>query len=76
MGYEKGTGSLFVADLGGFKLPAELEREVAGKIQATVMRALATVDFRGDIVRRFPGDSKIKFPDHTLGIWVEPEIPR
>lgn len=72
MAYENKDGSLFVADLGGVKLPAELEKKVAGDIQATVMRALASVDFKGDVLRRAPEGSPIDFPGHTMGIWSWP----
>lgn len=77
MAEKKRRGSLFVASLGEVKLPDELERRVAGEIQASIIRALAEVDARGDVRRRFPSQSPfedIQFPPHTQGIWIDPDI--
>lgn len=77
MAEKKNRGSLFVASLGDVKLPDELERRVAGEIQASVMRALAEVDARGDVRRRFPSESPfddIRLPPHTQGIWIDRDI--
>ena len=73
MAYKSEEGSLFVASLGGVKLPPEVEAKVAGEIQAAVMRALAAVDFAGDVHTKFPREG---FPDHTMGIWIGDQIPR
>ncbi len=62
----------FVAYLGDdVKLTAEQQREIAASVQKAVVGALARVDLRGDLSTRVPESLAGKFPDHTMGIWIE-----
>lgn len=53
----------FVVDLGNVELaPKDLEA-IEASIQQAALSALATVDFRGDLIARFPRE--------WLGIWID-----
>jgi hypothetical protein len=59
----KSTGSEFIVKLDGLKLPAALEAQINKAIQTTVMREIAGLDLRGDLVTRIPNKE-------WLGIWI------
>lgn len=46
--------SEFIVRLDGLKLSADVEARINGEIQAVVMREVAKIDFRGDLVSRIP----------------------
>ncbi len=56
-------GSEFVVKLDGIKLPPAVESQIAKEIQATVMREIARIDLKGDLVARIPRKE-------WLGIWI------
>lgn len=65
-------GSRFVVDLGDFKLPALVEKQVESEIRATVLRALAESGFGGDLRAphgRVSNPIWDQFPGQTLGLW-------
>jgi hypothetical protein len=72
MADEKESGSRFIVDLGDFKLPPLVEKQVEAEIRATVLRALAESGFGGDL--RVP-QARVRspiwdqFPGQTLGLW-------
>lgn len=64
---EAKDGSRFVVDLGALRLPQEAEKRVASEIRQVVMREIAGLDFKGDVVIA---------PTWTLdrrwwGIWID-----
>ncbi len=64
-------GSRFAVDLGDVKLSNVAEKRVEAEIQAVVLRALAETDLRAG--RRIDDLVIDKFPDGTLGLWINPE---
>lgn len=44
----------FIARIDGIKLSAAAEKQIAGEIQASVLRALAVIDTKGDLAARIP----------------------
>jgi muconolactone delta-isomerase len=62
----KREGSEFIVKLDGIKLPAAVEAQIAKEIQAVVLREVARVDMRGDLLTRIP------FKE-WLGIWIRPQ---
>lgn len=64
----KKTGSTFVVDLGGLKLPSATERTIEAKIRKVVFEELANLDLARNL-KIFPRP-RSPFPDgSTLGIW-------
>jgi hypothetical protein len=53
----------FVVDLGQVELSERGVQMVEAQIQKAALSALAEVDFRGDLVARFPRE--------WLGIWID-----
>ncbi|MFE5795521.1 hypothetical protein ACFQ8C_23495 [Streptomyces sp. NPDC056503] len=66
-------GSRFVVDLGGVKLPAILEKQVETDIRAVVLSALS--ESEGAAARRLPDSIFDRFPNRTLGLWLDPDVP-
>lgn len=64
----KREGSEFVVKLDGIKLPSDVESQIAREIQATVLREIARIDLKGDLVARFPRKE-------WLGIWLRIQKP-
>jgi hypothetical protein len=65
-------GSRFIVDLGDFKLPPLVEKQVEAEIRATVLRALAENGFGGDPrvpQARISSPIWDQFPGQTLGLW-------
>lgn len=58
------AGSEFILKLNGMKLPAEVEKQIATELQATLMRELAKTDLKGGVGIRIPKKD-------WLGIWLE-----
>ena len=66
-------GSRFIVDLGEFKLPSLVEKQVESEIRAIILRALAENGFGGDPrVPQARVSSPIwdQFPGQTLGLWA------
>lgn len=67
MGKREGSeGSEFIVKLDGIKLPAAVEAQIAKEIQAVVLREVARLDTRGDLLTRIPYKE-------WLGIWIRPQ---
>lgn len=72
MANEDKSGSRFIVDLGDFKLPPLVEKQVEAEIRATVLRALAEHGFGGDPrvpQARVASPLWDQFPGQTLGLW-------
>ena len=53
----------FIVDLGRVKLTDKARQRVEASIQKAAVAALADIDFRGDLITRFPRE--------WLGIWID-----
>ncbi len=52
----------FVVDLGAVEMSQRAVEQVEASIQKAALSALAEVDFRGDLIARFPRE--------WLGLWI------
>lgn len=53
----------FVVDLGNIELSEKAIQRVESSIQRAALAALADLDYRGDLIARFPRE--------WLGIWID-----
>ncbi len=53
----------FIVDLGKVELSDAQVRQIEASVQKAALGALATIDFRGDLVARFPKE--------WIGIWID-----
>ena len=67
------AGTRFIVDLGSLKLPEMMERQLESEIRAIVLKALAAPEVTS--VRRLDPSIFGKFPNRTLGLWIDPDHP-
>lgn len=66
--------ALFIADLNGIELTPEQRAEIDRGVKQAVMRTLAQIDQRGDLVinRAVAKNPKfLEFGPEILGIWID-----
>lgn len=54
----------FVVDLGNVEISERQQQEIEVAIQQAALGAVAKLDYRGDLIARFPRE--------WLGIWINP----
>ena len=68
---KKSETTKFVVDLGGMKLPVDVERRIGIEIKRAVLSELAKLDFKGDLVIK----PESKLPNRTIGFVVNRPPP-